>query len=118
MIDIRYPLSFFFFKQKTANEMRISDWISDVCSSDLMRQGAWDGPFADADVSDDAAVERAFDALAPVIETQIGRASCRESGCQDVSISVDAGSLKKKRKRPNPLRHNHGTIGSYKSVSF
>src|SRR3546814_18726533 len=30
---------FFFFKQKTAYEMRISDWSSDVCSSDLP---AWD----------------------------------------------------------------------------
>src|SRR3546814_1166257 len=29
---------FFFFKQKTAYEMRISDWSSDVCSSDLMLQ--------------------------------------------------------------------------------
>src|SRR3546814_1985174 len=28
-------LSFFLFKQKTAYEMRISDWSSDVCSSDL-----------------------------------------------------------------------------------
>src|SRR3546814_7105694 len=28
-------LSFFFFKQKTAYEMRISDWSSDVCSADL-----------------------------------------------------------------------------------
>src|SRR3546814_1325179 len=28
---------FFFFKQKTAYEMRISDWSSDVCSSDLAR---------------------------------------------------------------------------------
>src|SRR3546814_1166318 len=28
---------FFFFKQKTAYEMRISDWSSDVCSSDLVR---------------------------------------------------------------------------------
>src|SRR3546814_2421896 len=28
-------LFFFFFKQKTAYEMRISDWSSDVCSSDL-----------------------------------------------------------------------------------
>src|SRR3546814_1009822 len=27
---------FFFFKQKTAYEMRISDWSSDVCSSDLL----------------------------------------------------------------------------------
>src|SRR3546814_3715287 len=29
-------VSFFFFKQKTAYEMRISDWSSDVCSSDLL----------------------------------------------------------------------------------
>src|SRR3546814_4171242 len=29
-------LHFFFFKQKTAYEMRISDWSSDVCSSDLV----------------------------------------------------------------------------------
>src|SRR3546814_4690853 len=32
-------LCFFFFKQKTAYEMRISDWGSDVCSSDLQ---PWD----------------------------------------------------------------------------
>src|SRR3546814_7889715 len=34
----------FFFKQKTAYEMRISDWSSDVCSSDLVPvigQGTW-----------------------------------------------------------------------------
>src|SRR3546814_19893421 len=30
---------FFFFKQKTAYEMRISDWSSDVCSSDLDERG-------------------------------------------------------------------------------
>src|SRR3546814_9835087 len=30
---------FFFFKQKTAYEMRISDWSSDVCSSDLTGGG-------------------------------------------------------------------------------
>src|SRR3546814_3634529 len=30
---------FFFFKQKTAYEMRISDWSSDVCSSDLFAAG-------------------------------------------------------------------------------
>src|SRR3546814_103173 len=33
MIDISV---FFFFKQKTAYELRISDWSSDVCSSDLL----------------------------------------------------------------------------------
>src|SRR3546814_5427390 len=31
--------SFVFFKQKTAYEMRISDWSSDVCSSDLATRG-------------------------------------------------------------------------------
>src|SRR3546814_1745592 len=31
-----YAYSLFFFKQKTAYEMRISDWSSDVCSSDLL----------------------------------------------------------------------------------
>src|SRR3546814_6000137 len=35
-------LCFFFFKQKTAYEMRISDWSSDVCSSDLVE--VWDRP--------------------------------------------------------------------------
>src|SRR3546814_8699992 len=29
---------FFFFKQKTAYELRISDWSSDVCSSDLLEK--------------------------------------------------------------------------------
>src|SRR3546814_6467833 len=33
--DLFLSLIFFFFKQKTAYEMRISDWSSDVCSSDL-----------------------------------------------------------------------------------
>src|SRR3546814_3729985 len=33
-----YHHFFFFFKQKTAYEMRISDWSSDVCSSDLRSQ--------------------------------------------------------------------------------
>src|SRR3546814_7595124 len=32
-----YVFWFFFFKQKTAYEMRISDWSSDVCSSDLRK---------------------------------------------------------------------------------
>src|SRR3546814_9361316 len=32
-----FCMFFFFFKQKTAYEMRISDWSSDVCSSDLLQ---------------------------------------------------------------------------------
>src|SRR3546814_4084721 len=34
-VCVYYRVFFFFFKHKTAYEMRISDWSSDVCSSDL-----------------------------------------------------------------------------------
>src|SRR3546814_12880418 len=59
---------FFFFKQKTAYEMRISDWSSDVCSSDLgltappclRRVAALSG-----DVNDIAVIDRALAALFP-----------------------------------------------------
>ena len=34
----RQPVVFFFFKQKTAYEVKECDWSSDVCSSDLRRQ--------------------------------------------------------------------------------
>src|SRR3546814_10193851 len=37
MLDVLWWF-FFFFKQKTAYEMRISDWSSDVCSSDLAEE--------------------------------------------------------------------------------
>src|SRR3546814_14790027 len=40
---------FFFFKQKTAYELRISDWSSDVCSSDLLALGAFRNVGADAE---------------------------------------------------------------------
>src|SRR3546814_2099435 len=33
--NVAIAMIFFFFKQKTADEVRISDWSSDVCSSDL-----------------------------------------------------------------------------------
>src|SRR3546814_5442655 len=39
-MGVCYSVLFFFFKQKTAYEMRISDWSSDVCSSDLDGQRA------------------------------------------------------------------------------
>src|SRR3546814_2133113 len=42
-----YSIDFFFFKQKTAYELRISDWSSDVCSSDLtVTRSAEDAPAA------------------------------------------------------------------------
>src|SRR3546814_1857355 len=85
---------FFFFKQKTAYEMRISDWSSDVCSSDLEPQGEI---VPDAHVTelfgiDDAQPRRRLRAkyLGQLIgrpgraEGEIGRASCRERVCQYV----------------------------------
>src|SRR3546814_7407963 len=53
--------SFFFFKQKTAYEMRISDWSSDVCSSDL--PGAGEGDL----------VHRALHPVHRVVQARLGR---------------------------------------------
>src|SRR3546814_9569127 len=82
---------FFFFKQKTAYEMRISDWGSDVCSSDLSGADS-----ADCAASRTFIVSRPvrtpafeegetmpFDPSKPDLK-EIGRASCRERVCQYV----------------------------------
>src|SRR3546814_6150401 len=45
-------MCFFFFKQKTAYEMRISDWSSDVCSSDLFEAHAAQILFLEVIVAD------------------------------------------------------------------
>src|SRR3546814_10042652 len=100
-------VGFFFFKQKTAYEMRISDWSSDVCSSDLVRHDGMEipplGPAAGAVDAAELRAEvigqdlrlvegaqrvmpsrrqRRIDLLVCVAE--IGRASCRERVCQYV----------------------------------
>src|SRR3546814_10420451 len=87
----------FFFKQKTAYEMRSSDWSSDVCSSDLggiglvdrllKRFGLADIFAANVDIGGARAHrvtgdQCAFDQLVRIME--IGRASCRERVCQYV----------------------------------
>src|SRR3546814_9704254 len=51
---------FFLFKQKTADEMRISDWSSDVCSSDLPMPTAHDRILPDEDVYGHAKKVRFF----------------------------------------------------------
>src|SRR3546814_2098997 len=96
---------FFFFKQKTAYEMRISDWSSDVCSSDLpIERSAFavDGAYTVATVRIRLAttgqakfkqlgldrLRLYLDGESPLVhalyELQIGRASCRERVCQYV----------------------------------
>src|SRR3546814_10153032 len=94
---------FFLFKQKTADEMRISDWSSDVCSSDLdaamekvapaLRQEPRGGVFVRAavlpargDGQHAVADGRVVDAVGVSLQfvVEIGRASCRERVCQYV----------------------------------
>src|SRR3546814_5788955 len=103
---------FYFFKQKTAYEMRISDWSSDVCSSDLDRhQDGQRDHFLDRVVeqADDLGgdkgctqidhqpgktpARRVDHGLVEIVLAdageledvlQIGRASCRERVCQYV----------------------------------
>src|SRR3546814_3847770 len=102
-------LSFFFFKQKTAYEMRISDWSSDVCSSDLacpargavfnhidQRLADHAGNFGSYDPSSvvrcglhHGFIRGAFGKAEPLDADcgkpdEIGRASCRERVCQYV----------------------------------
>src|SRR3546814_6244289 len=96
---------FFFFKQKTAYEMRISDWSSDVCSSDLVagdgarglrrvRQGhgidvvgiGEPGLLAGNRAHAHALLDRMRAVLDDAVlhRPEIGRASCRERVCQYV----------------------------------
>src|SRR3546814_14872252 len=115
----------FFFKQKTAYEMRISDWSSDVCSSDLRTAQrmtrALEDNFANVVVVEDDDRRRRWRIQSPIPERlqprqentiealeiaaraardenrKIGRATWRERVCQYVSISGGAVSLKKKQ---------------------
>src|SRR3546814_1417317 len=104
---------FFFFKQKTAYEMRISDWSSDVCSSDLpekqedarflvdaasynilatqLAQEATNSAYSASVVQmardileEHEAMAKELKKLARGEKIKIGRASCRERVCQYV----------------------------------
>src|SRR3546814_2893997 len=84
---------FFFFKQKTAYEMRISDWSSDVCSSDLTAAGEANNQaalllnvgladYADLEVSDVEAPAQTIDDPARV---RVERSEERRVGKECVS---------------------------------
>src|SRR3546814_8464887 len=86
---------FFFFKQKTAYELRISDWSSDVCSSDLI--GAVEHQQFRAACADGRGREQQRERTEQRprcaqrrmqcphgVEPEIGRASSRERVCQYV----------------------------------
>src|SRR3546814_16201740 len=75
----------FFFKQKTAYEMRISDWSSDVCSSDL-RAGRPDAASSVAPIA--AAIG---DSLRPCLGTPSAPRSEERRVGKSVSVRVDLG---------------------------
>src|SRR3546814_6626873 len=89
-------LCFFFFKQKTAYEMRISDWSSDVCSSDLPSLSKFSNHVHQPpipllfNVNEDPflvptrSIILISKSIILMISLKIGRASCRERVCQYV----------------------------------
>src|SRR3546814_7883360 len=71
-------MSFFFFKQKTAYEMRISDWSSDVCSSDLAHEsgkGQHREKWPQAQLQAEASAEIAQDTVKITLASEISDAS-------------------------------------------
>src|SRR3546814_1903478 len=80
---------FFFFKQKTAYEMRISDWSSDVCSSDLLALPAGEGGVGEKGMlrQVDRRAGAAFPPEAPVVFPDVagGRSEERRVGKECVS---------------------------------
>src|SRR3546814_8572230 len=71
---------FFFFKQKTAYEMRISDWSSDVCSSDLRED-----------------VDALQPAVARVVEHLAHGGAGDHHAHRDVDLGLEHGSLEDRR---------------------
>src|SRR3546814_11708754 len=81
-------LLFFFFKQKTAYEMRISDWSSDMCSSDLGgRAFLAAGADAFGPVADHARQLRGLDLLVPPPE--IGEAGGEDGAGFDLIVAPE-----------------------------
>src|SRR3546814_10482327 len=82
----------FFVKQKTAYELRISDWSSDVCSSDLLARAVGHGGGRVVPQRPLLRIDRALARLRRAAARraherdrgEIGRASCREGVCQYV----------------------------------
>src|SRR3546814_3175349 len=98
---------FFFFKQKTAYDMRISDWSSDVCSSDLFELRLFGNMRVDGAISaHPSASEPGRESVGERVRRRLAhRAADRKSVVEgkSVSVRVDLGGrsiLNKKKKTP------------------
>src|SRR3546814_13534841 len=100
----------FFFKQKTAYEMRISDWSSDVCSSDLIGIEAFFLQARDFCVAFDAIVKLLDDRCRNRIGGTVERRA--DSGRQDEQSDAVAGHVSQRR-RPDEreVKIGDGQIG-------
>src|SRR3546814_4322842 len=76
---------FFFFKQKTAYEMRISDWSSDVCSSDLLRIAREDDDLDARNGGAQLGDRRGEDRFVAEVQPAVGRSEERRVGKECVS---------------------------------
>src|SRR3546814_6766387 len=98
-----FCLVVFFFKQKTAYEMRISDWSSDVCSSDLVQphrysrlhdlMGEFQTAFNDADMVFVAPVYAAGEAPIEGIDAQALVDGLKRRGPRSAAGVADADAL-------------------------
>src|SRR3546814_13524059 len=75
----------FFFKQKTAYEMRISDWSSDVCSSDLAARNQLLGVASQSEKLQGVRPEGMEDA--PELRVQIDRVKARALGLSIADVN-------------------------------
>src|SRR3546814_14658419 len=108
----------FFFKQKTAYEMRISDWSSDVCSSDLSSRPRAPGCASrtgGGDSSEDSLVDPqpriARQAHDPLVEIGIERVGRKAADVQCPRDSPVAGHAARLRVDRNPLRIDAVPVG-------
>src|SRR3546814_9245391 len=89
--------SFSFFKQKTAYEMRISDWSSDVCSSDLRIAPIRQSHF------DDLVIKRAVD---PRVESVADHAADVEARVGAVGVAAEGERMVRTRQDRKSTRLN------------
>src|SRR3546814_15388323 len=115
---------FFFFKQKTAYEMRISDWSSDVCSSDLSQATRAEQPFRSLrhgiseqgkpEIQSEQATDKGqrHDIFQPVFDQEDGDEECRQNRVEKAANRQAFGGICAER-TPVAMQHLHTCLSRY-----